>query len=113
MEDNRAVRRIAAAEDMDEVLSIARAFYRLHGFEALSYARPSHDTPGRTDMLFRGFPEAWVSSYREGLDRLDPIPTASIMPMSRCCTAWRRRRICGSTSSRRTSWSARASPRAR
>jgi DNA-binding CsgD family transcriptional regulator len=74
MEDNRAVRRIAAAEDIDEVLSIARAFYRLHGFEALSYARPSHDTPGRTDMLFRGFPEAWVSSYREGLDRLDPFP---------------------------------------
>ena len=90
MEDNRAVRRIAAAEDMDEVLSIARAFYRLHGFEALSYARPSHDTPGRTDMLFRGFPEAWVSSYREGLDRLDPFPA---LPWrrgraGRCATAW-------------------------
>ena len=74
MEDNRAVRRIAAAEDMDEVLSIARAFYRLHGFEALSYARPSQDTPGHTDMLFLGFPEAWVTGYREGLGQLDPFP---------------------------------------
>lgn len=74
MDDSRAVREIAGASTLNECLSIARAFYRGHGFHAISYATPSRDHPGRADVVSFGFPAAFVALYDEELNRLDPFP---------------------------------------
>ena len=74
MDDSRAVRAIAGAGDLTEALAIARAFFRSHGFHALSYARPSREHPGRADAVTFGFPESFVARYDEELNRLDPFP---------------------------------------
>ena len=49
MDDSQAIRQIATAASEEDVLAIARAFYRTQGFAALSYARPSRDNPGRSE----------------------------------------------------------------
>lgn len=74
MDDNRAVRAIAVAGDSSEVLALARACFRNHGFHALSYARPSREHPGRADVVTFGFPEAFAEHYDAELNRIDPFP---------------------------------------
>ena len=74
MDDSQAIRQIANAASEEDVLAIARAFYRTQGFAALSYARPSRDNPGRSEVTSFGFPEGFVASYRERLAEYDPLP---------------------------------------
>ncbi|WP_247714822.1 helix-turn-helix transcriptional regulator [Qipengyuania mesophila] len=74
MDDSRAIRRLAAAETRDDALAIARAFFRNHGFHALSYVRPSRKYPGRAEVETFGFPEAWTALYDAELNRIDPFP---------------------------------------
>ncbi|MEN8858891.1 LuxR family transcriptional regulator [Qipengyuania flava] len=74
MDDSQAIRQIATAASEDDVLAIARAFYRTQGFAALSYARPSRDNPGRSEVTSFGFPEGFVADYRDGLAEFDPLP---------------------------------------
>ena len=75
MEDSWAIRQIAAAETRDDVFTIARAFYRTHGFHALSYLKPSREHPGQADVISFGFPEEWITRYNDGLNLLDPFPS--------------------------------------
>ena len=74
MDDSQAIRQIATAASEDDVLAIARAFYRTQGFAALSYARPSRDNPGRSEVTSFGFPEGFIADYRDGLAEFDPLP---------------------------------------
>ncbi|MBO6526005.1 LuxR family transcriptional regulator [Erythrobacter sp.] len=74
MDDSRAIRQIAGAMTKDEVFTIARAFYRTHGFNALSYLKPSRIHPGQADVVSFGFPDAWIERYNDGLNLLDPFP---------------------------------------
>ena len=74
MDDSQAIRQIATAASEEDVLAIARAFYRTQGFAALSYARPSRDNPGRSEVSAFGFPEGFVADYRDGLAEFDPLP---------------------------------------
>ncbi len=75
MDESWAVRQIAGAETKDDVFTIARAFYRSHGFHALSYLKPSRDHPGQADVISFGFPDEWIAKYNDGLNLLDPFPS--------------------------------------
>lgn len=74
MDDTRSIRRIAETSVRDEVFAIARAFFRSHGFDAMSYARPSNHHPGQAEVETFGFPETWVARYDEEFHRIDPFP---------------------------------------
>lgn len=79
MDNTRAIRQIAAAKNRDRIISVARAFYRSHGFHALSIATQSSEYPGKIDVETYGLPEAFVAHYDSELNRLDPFPALVAM----------------------------------
>lgn len=74
MDNSRAVRQIAAAGNRDRIISVARAFFRSHGFHAFSIATPSRDYPGQAKVESYGLPDSFMAHYDAELSRLDPFP---------------------------------------